>query len=47
LYINGTEARTVTDNKYLLTSGNVGVSVSLFDTLPVAVDVDWVKISQA
>jgi len=46
LYINGTEARTVTDNKYLLTSGQVGISISSFDTLPVAVDVDWVKISQ-
>jgi len=46
LYINGSEARTVTENKYGLTSGSVGVSVSSFDTLPVAVDIDWVQISE-
>jgi len=46
LFINGKEARTVTDNKFVLTSGKVGVSVSSFNVLPVTVDVDWVKISQ-
>jgi hypothetical protein len=46
LYINGTEARTVTENKYGIRSGQVGVSVSSFDTLPVVVDLDWVKISE-
>lgn len=46
LFINGAEARTVTENKYGLTSGNVGISVSSFDVLPVAVDVDWFKISE-
>ena len=46
LFINGNEARTITDNKYAITSGNVGVSVSSFDTLPVTVDIDWVKISE-
>lgn len=46
LYINGKEARTVTDREYALTSGLVGVSASSFDDLPVSVDVDWVQISQ-
>ena len=46
LFINGNEARTVTDNKYAISSGLVGVSVSSFDTLPVTVDLDWVKISE-
>lgn len=46
LYINGVETRTVQDNKFVLRSGQVGVSVSSFDDLPVRVDFDWVKISQ-
>lgn len=46
LYINGVEARTVTENKYALSSGKVGVSVSSFNNLPVQVDVDWVKVSE-
>jgi len=46
LFINGKEARTVTDNKFVYKSGKVGVSVSSFNVLPVTVDVDWVKISQ-
>jgi hypothetical protein len=46
LFINGEEARTVTDSKYVLPSGLVGTSVSSFDTLPVIVDFEWVKISE-
>ena len=46
LYINGAETRTVTENKIVFTNGQVGVSVSSFDTLPVVVDVDWVKVSE-
>jgi hypothetical protein len=46
LFINGKEARTITDKKYGLTSGKVGISVSSFNVLPVTVDVDWVKISE-
>lgn len=46
LFINGEEARTVTDSKYNLPSGLVGVSVSSFDVLPVTVDFEWVKISE-
>ncbi len=40
LYINGVEARTVTDTKYKLTEGQVGFSVSSFDVTPVLVDID-------
>jgi hypothetical protein len=46
LYINGKEARTIEDKKYAYTSGMVGISASSFDTLPVAVDFDWVTISE-
>lgn len=46
LYVNGTEARTLEENKYLLPEGNVGVSVSSFRDVPVIVDFFWVKISQ-
>lgn len=46
LYINGKEARTVTDNKYSLSDGKVGVSVSSFDVLPVIVDFEWAQISE-
>jgi hypothetical protein len=46
LYINGKEARTIEDKQYAYTSGMVGVSASSFDTLPVAVDFDWVTISE-
>jgi len=46
LFINGTEARTVTENKYGLTSGKVGISVASFDVLPVNADLDWVTISE-
>jgi hypothetical protein len=46
LFINGKEARTVTDNRYALNSGQVGVSVSSFDVIPITVDIDWFKISE-
>ena len=46
LFINGTEVRTVTETKYALRSGKVGVSVSSFDVLPVNVELEWVTISE-
>jgi hypothetical protein len=46
LYINGYETRRLTDNQYALRKGKVGLSVSSFDTLPVKVAFDSVKISQ-
>lgn len=44
LYINGELEREVTDNKYNLIEGQVGVSVSSFTTLPVLVEFDYVWI---
>lgn len=46
LYINGKEARSLVDNKYLLPEGKVGISVSSFRDVPVTVDFFWAKISQ-
>lgn len=46
LFINGEEARTVTESKYNLTNGLISASVSSFDTLPVTVDFEWIKISE-
>ncbi len=46
LYINNIKTRQIDDNQYVLKSGNVGVSVSSFNVLPVTVGFDWIKISQ-
>jgi S1-C subfamily serine protease len=44
LYINGHLERTVKDTN--LKEGQVGVSVSSFDSYPVRVDIDWLQISE-
>ncbi len=46
LSINGFETRRVDDNEHVLDKGQVGVSVSSFNSLPVTVNVDSVTISQ-
>ena len=46
LYINGYETRRIDDNQYVLDKGKVGLSVSSFNTLPVKVQFQSVKISQ-
>ena len=46
LFINGIETRALDDNQYVLRDGKVGISVSSFQTLPVKVEYDWVKVSQ-
>ncbi len=46
LFINGYETKTLTENRFALREGQVGVSVSSFNVLPVQVDFDWVRISQ-
>lgn len=46
LYINGDEVKTVTEKKYALRSGQVGMSVSSFNVLPILIEMDWVKISE-
>lgn len=44
LYINGHLERTVKDTN--LKEGQVGISVSSFDSYPVRVDIDWLQISE-
>jgi hypothetical protein len=46
MYINGFETRVLEDNNYVLRDGQVGISVSSFQDLPVKVEVDWIKISE-
>lgn len=46
LFINGNQTREIKDTKFALKSGKVGISVSSFQSLPVKVNVDWIKISQ-
>jgi hypothetical protein len=46
LYINGDEVNSVTDKTYGLRSGEVGMSVSAFNVLPILIEMDWVKISE-
>jgi len=46
LFINGDEVKTVTERKYGLRDGGVGVSVSSFNVLPILVEMDWFKVSE-
>jgi len=46
LTINGDEVNTVTEKNYGLRDGQIGVSVSSFNVLPILIDMDWVKISE-
>jgi len=46
LYINGDEVNSVTEKTYGLRTGQVGMSVSSFNVLPILIEMDWVKISE-
>ena len=46
LYVNGKKITSITDSKYSLREGLVGVSVSSFDVYPINVEYEWVRISQ-
>jgi len=46
LTINGKEVKNITDRKYDLREGQVGMSVSSFNVLPIQVEMDWFKVSQ-
>lgn len=44
LFINGEESAKLTDNKYGLTDGKVGISISSFNVYPIIVDIDYLDI---
>jgi hypothetical protein len=46
LYINGVEAHTMTETRFAFRDGQVGISTSSFDVLPIIVEWDWVTISE-
>ena len=46
LTINGDEVTSVTEKNFGLRSGQVGVSVSSFDVLPIIIEMDWLEISE-
>ena len=46
LNINGDEVISIQDKKYGLNSGQVGVSVSSFNVLPILIEMDWFRISE-
>src|SRR5687768_8949302 len=46
LFINGDEVISYPERNYGLRSGQVGVSVSSFNVLPILIEMDWVKVSE-
>ena len=46
LHINGDEVISIKDKKYSLRSGQIGISVSSENVLPILIDMDWVKVSE-
>jgi hypothetical protein len=46
LFINGSEARSYTDNQFVFREGMVGIGVASENQIPVKLEFDWVKISQ-
>jgi len=46
LYINGKEVKSISEKKYGLRDGQIGMSVSSFNVLPIQIEMEWFKISQ-
>lgn len=46
LYINGDEVISYPERRYGLRSGQIGVSVSSFNVLPILIEMDWVQVSE-
>lgn len=44
--INGFDTTTYTDNQFVFREGQIGIGLSSFESVPVKVEFDWVKISQ-
>lgn len=46
LYINGDEVNSIAERNYSLRRGQIGVSVSSFNVLPILIEMDWLKVSE-
>jgi len=46
LTINGDEVNTISEKNYGLREGQIGVSVSSFNVLPILINMDWIQISE-
>jgi hypothetical protein len=46
LIVNGTEVKTIAERKYGLSRGQVGVGVFSADVLPIAIEMEWFRVSQ-
>ena len=46
LEINGDEVISIAEKRYGLRSGQVGISVSSFNVLPILIEMDWIRISE-
>lgn len=46
LEINGDEVISMAERRYGLRSGQVGVSVSSFNVLPILIEMDWIQVSE-
>ncbi len=46
LYINGEKIISHKERRYALRSGQVGVSVSSGNVLPILIEMDWIKVSE-
>lgn len=46
LEINGDEVISLAERRFGLRSGQVGVSVSSFNVLPIRIEMDWIRISE-
>jgi hypothetical protein len=46
LLINGDEVNSLTEKNYGLRSGQIGMSVSSFNVLPILIEMDWIKVSE-
>ena len=46
LEINGDEVISMAERRYGLRSGQVGVSVSSFNVLPILIEMDWIRVSE-
>jgi hypothetical protein len=44
LYINGDEVNSIAERRFSLRRGQVGVSVSSFNVLPILIEMDWFKV---